>query len=229
LGQHNTGRGFLGGKMDYYSSYKKVDTPRAADPDILKRIIALKDEHDISPNACSFLSSLLVGYKKYGGITNKQYSAFCEIENNYLRTQDEIDVTWFDKYDDTKREIMNICALYYCENPPYYGDLAYRVLYDKDFIPSEKQYASLTQNKYAQKVLESHFSKTKFKVNDYVSLRKNNPCNIKNDKNIFIVIQIGPEPITTAAKNTKKYKILPIDDTTTHIVEERWLKFSIKK
>ena len=68
--------------MDYYSSYKKVDTPRAADPDILKRIIALKDEHDISPNACSFLSSLLVGYKKYGGITNKQYKAFCEIEKN---------------------------------------------------------------------------------------------------------------------------------------------------
>ena len=124
---------------------------------------------------------------------------------------------------------MKICALYYCENPPYYGDLAYRVLYDKDFIPSEKQYTSLTQNEYAQKVLESHFSKTKFKVNDSVSLRKNNPCNITNDKNVFIVIQIGPEPITTAAKNTKKYKILPIDDTTTYIVEERWLKFSIKK
>lgn len=223
------GRKLTGGKMDYYSSYKKVNNPRTADPDVLKRINTLKDKYNISPNAFSFLSSLLIGYKKYGGITNKQYVAFCEIEKNYLRKQHEVDVTWFEKYDDTKREITKICALYYCDNPPYYGDLAYRVLYDKDFIPSETQYTSLTQNKYAQKVLESHFLKPKFKVNDYVSLRKNNPCDIKNDKNVFIVIQIGPEPITTAAKNTKKYKLLPIDDTTTYIVEERWLKFLIKK
>ena len=215
--------------MDYYSSYKKVTTPRINDPDILKRINKLKDEYDISPNAFSFLSSLLVGCKKYGGITNKQYKAFCEIESSYLHANSDLDVIWYASYDDTKREKTKICALYYCANPPYYGDLAYRALYDKDFTPSEKQYKALTQNKYAQKVLESHFSKSKFNVNDYVSLRKSNPYNIKNNKNIFIIIQVAPEPITTAAKNTKKYKILPIDDTTTHIVEERWLKFSIKK
>tara|TARA_R110000824_G_scaffold374299_2_gene564801 strand:+ start:682 stop:1329 length:648 start_codon:yes stop_codon:yes gene_type:complete len=215
--------------MDYYSSYKKVNTPRTADPDTLQRINKLKDEYNVSPNALSFLSSLLVGYKKYGGITKKQYDAFCEIENNYLHANSDLDATWFENYDDMKRETTKICALYYCANPPYYGDLAYRALYDKDFIPSEKQYKTLTQNKYAQKVLESHFSKSKFKVNDYVSLRKNNPCDIPNNKNIFIVIQVASEPITTAAKNTKKYKILPLDTTTTYNVEERWLKFAIKK
>jgi hypothetical protein len=218
-----------GGKMDYYSSYKKVNTPRTADPDVLHRIIELKDEYNISPNALSFLSSLLVGYKKYGGITKKQYNAFCEIEKNYLYSNSELDATWFENYDDVKRETTKVCALYYCANPPYYGDLAYRALYDKDFIPSERQYGALTQNKYAQKVLESHFSTPKFKINDYVSLRKNNPCNIKNTKNVFIVIQVAPEPITTAAKSTKKYKILPIDSIATHNVEERWLKFAIKK
>jgi len=215
--------------MDYYASYNKVETPRNANPDVLKRIITLKDEHDISPSVHSFLSSLLVGCKKYGGITAKQYDAFCEIEKSYLHRQDEVDDTWFEKYDDIKKEKMKICALYYCANPPYYGDLSYRVLYDKDFMPTEKQYKSLTENKYTQKVLESHFSKPRFRVNDYVSLRKNNPCDIKSNNNLFIVIQAAPEPITTAAKYTKKYKILPIDDTITHIVEERWLKFSIKK
>ena len=229
MGCHDAGRDFLGGKMDYYSSYKKVNTPRTADPDILKRINTLKDEHDISPNALSFLSSLLVGYKKYGGITEKQYDAFCEIEKSYLHANSDLDATWFENYDDTKREITKVCALYYCDNPPYYGDLAYRALYDKHFIPSEKQYKALTQNKYAQKVLESHFAKSKFKINDYVSLRKNSPCDIQNNKNIFIIIQVAPEPITTAAKNTKKYKILPLDNTTTYNVEERWLKFAIKK
>ena len=102
--------------MDYYSSYKKVNTPRTADPDILKRINKLKDEYDISPNALSFLSSLLVGYKKYGGITKKQYDAFCEIEKNYLHANSDLDATWFENYDDLKRETTKICALYYCAN-----------------------------------------------------------------------------------------------------------------
>jgi hypothetical protein len=129
------------------------------------------------------------------------------------------------QYNDVHREIANICALYYCANPPYYGDLAYRVLYDKNFIPSEKQYNALTQNKYATKVLESHYAEPKYKVNDYVSLRKNNPCGINEKLNMFVILQVAPEPITTAAKSTKKYKILPLDNTTTYVVEERWLKY----
>ena len=43
------------------------------------------------------------------------------------------------------------------------------------------------------------------------------------------IIQTAPEPITTAAKGTKKYKILPLDSKNTYIVEERWLKYSNKK
>tara|TARA_R110000787_G_scaffold40774_4_gene101017 strand:- start:944 stop:1591 length:648 start_codon:yes stop_codon:yes gene_type:complete len=215
--------------MDYYSSYKKVIMPRISDSEIFKRIDTLKQQHDISPNAYSFLSSLAVAYKKYGGVTQKQYKAFCDIEKSYLNNNKEPNTYWVESYGDIHRETAKICALYYCANPPYYGDLAFRVLYDKAFLPTEKQYEALTENKYAQKVLESHYSEPKFKVNDYVSLRKNNPCGIREGRNIFIIIQIAPEPITTAAKNTKKYKLLPIDNTKTYVVEERWLKFSNRK
>ena len=228
LGCHDSRRGWIGDKMDYYSSYKKVAVPRLSDPKILERINLLKEENNISPNVFSFLSSLAAGFKKYGGVTQKQYSAFCDIEKSYLNTgigKNE----WTTQYNDIHRETANICALYYCANPPYYGDLAYRVLYDEDFIPSEKQYDALTQNKYALKVLESHYAEPKFKVNDYVSLRKNNPCGVDERTNLFAVLQIAPEPITTAAKNTKKYKILPLDNNETYIVEERWLKKANKK
>jgi len=214
--------------MEYYSSYRKSFTPRNADPDILKRIVTLKEERNVSPNVFSFLSSLVVGYKKYGGITQKQYDAFCEIESRYLFNTSDSSADWQKKYDDSKEEKMKICALYYCANPPYYGDLAYRVLYDKGFIPSEQQYNSLTQNKYALKVLESHYANSKYKINDYVSLRKNNPYNIDNKNNIFIIIQVAPEPVTTAAKGTKKYKILPMNEVDIHIIEERWLKHAPK-
>ena len=209
--------------MDYYSSYKRVAVSRISDPRILERINSLKQNNNISPNVFSFLSSLSAGFKKYGGVTQKQYEAFCDIENSYLYSE-KTKSEWIAQYNNTHREIANICALYYCANPPYYGDLAYRVLYDKKFIPSEKQYNSLTQNKYALKVLDSHYAEPKYNVNDYVSLRKNNPCRIDEESNMFVIIQTAPEPITTAAKATKKYKILPLDGKKTYIVEERWLK-----
>ena len=214
--------------MDYYSSYKKVTIPRLTDSDILRQINELKERRDISPNAYSFLSSLAVSFKKYGGITQKQYNAFHDIEESYSDTKYS-STDWTNNYNEIHRETAKICALYYCANPPYYGDLAYRILYDKSFIPAEKQYKDITQNKYAQKVLESHYSEPKYKVSDYVSLRKNNPCDISEGINRFVIIQVAPTPITTAAKNTKKYKVLPLDNTKTHIIEERWLKYSNKK
>ena len=214
--------------MDYYSSYKKTPVPRISDEKILKRILALKQNSSISPNVFSFVSSLAAGFKKYGGVTQKQYEAFCEIEESYLHAEKRTS-EWAQQYNDKHREIAHICALYYCDNPPYYGDLSYRLLYDKNFIPTEKQYKSLTENKYSLKVLESHYATSKYKVNDYVSLRKNNPTRIRENTNLFVVVQVAPEPVTTAAKGTKKYKILPLDNKETYIVEERWLKNANKK
>ena len=50
--------------------------PSISDPKILKRIMVLRGKSEISPNAFSFLSSLAAGFKKYGGVTQKQYEAF---------------------------------------------------------------------------------------------------------------------------------------------------------
>ena len=178
--------------MDYYSSYKKTPVPRISDDKILERILALKKNSSISPNVFSFVSSLAAGFKKYGGVTQKQYEAFCEIEESYLHNESKHS-EWALQYNDKHREIAHICALYYCDNPPYYGDLSYRLLYDSNFIPTEKQYKSLTENKYSLKVLESHYAVPKYKVNDYVSLRKNNPTRIRENTNLFVVVQVTPD------------------------------------
>ena len=123
-----------------------------------------------------------------------------------------------------KREKAEVCALYYLANPPYYGDLAFRILNEPDFIPSKEQYESIIKNKYATKVLNSFYSEPRFKVNDYVSLRKTHPYGWEKESKLYVIVQVAPEPITTAAKGTKKYKILPIDNRNTYIAEERWLK-----
>ena len=87
LGHHVSRRGRIGGKMDYYSSYKKTPVPRISDEKILERILTLKRNSSISPNVFSFVSSLAAGFKKYGGVTQKQYEAFCDVEESYLHTE----------------------------------------------------------------------------------------------------------------------------------------------
>jgi hypothetical protein len=222
--------GIKGKKMDYdyYSSYAKIRQPRRVYPEIIIRIKRLKWKCDVSPNVSSFLSSIAASHEKYGGITEKQYKAFCDIEQDYLTALPPGDEDWNENYDATKRETAEICAKYYKEIPPYFGDLSYKVLNSEDFIPTEKQFKSLTQNKYSMKVLQSHFASPRFKVNDYVSLRKKNPYDISSNSNIFIILQVAPEPVTSAARASKKYKILTIDDTDTHIVEERFLKSAMR-
>jgi hypothetical protein len=49
------------------------------------------------------------------------------------------------------------------------------------------------------------------------------------DDGIFAVLQVAPEAVSTAAKGTKKYKILPMNSVETYIVEERWLKKATKR
>ena len=97
--------------MDYYSSYKKTPVPRISDEKILERILALKQNSSISPNVFSFVSSLAAGFKKYVGVTQKQYEAFCDVEESYLHTESKTS-EWSKQYNDKHRDIANICALY---------------------------------------------------------------------------------------------------------------------
>jgi hypothetical protein len=85
--------------------------PRISDEKILERILALKQNSSISPNVFSFVSSLAAGFKKYGGVTQKQYEAFCDVEESYLHTESKTS-EWSKQYNDKHREIANICALY---------------------------------------------------------------------------------------------------------------------
>ena len=88
----------------------------------------------------------------------------------------------------------------------------------------------MVENSYSEKVLASHYSEPRFQVGDYVSLRKQHKSGIERmDDGIFAVLQVAPEAVSTAAKGTKKYKILPMNSVETYIVEERWLKKATKR
>jgi len=218
-------------KNEYYSIYEKKLTLRNNYDNFLNRTRRLRDKADLSSNVLSFIRSLALSYKRNDGITEKQYQAFMKVEQDYFDSIIESrDPNWVENYDAEKREKAKIIAEYYVQNPPWYGDVSHKILTIDDFIPPEPQYNKMIENSYSEKVLASHYSEPKFQVGDYVSLRKQHKSGIERmDDGIFAVLQVAPEPVSTAAKGTKKYKILPMNSVETYIVEERWLKKATKR
>jgi hypothetical protein len=218
-------------KNEYYSLYEKKLTLRNTYDNFLNRTRRLRDKADLSSNVLSFIRSLALSYKRNDGITEKQYQAFTKVEQDYF---DSIiasrDPNWVENYDDSKRERAKIVAEYYVQNPPWYGDASHKILTMDDFIPPEPQYVKMTENNYSEKVLASHYAEPRFQVGDYVSLRKKHKSGIEYmDKSVFAVLQVAPEPVSSAAKGTKKYKVLPMNSVETYVVEERWLKKATKR
>tara|TARA_R110001583_G_scaffold16046_1_gene65248 strand:- start:874 stop:1266 length:393 start_codon:yes stop_codon:yes gene_type:complete len=127
------------------------------------------------------------------------------------------------------RDKALIVARYY-EHTGYFGNLVTNLDEDPAYVPSEKQYRKMVENKYAQKVLACHHAAAKYAVGSFVALRSgaswadrqatgNRPC---------VVIQANAAPITSAARGAKKYKVLPIGSAKPVIVEERHLKIARK-
>ena len=55
---------------------------------------------------------------------------------------------WEAAWDNEKKEKAKVVAEYYIANPPYFSQVANKILNDPNFIPPEKQYKKMTENKY---------------------------------------------------------------------------------
>jgi hypothetical protein len=173
-----------------------------------------------------FLESLTEQYKKRGGRpSDKQVETLDKIEKKYSPEEIQQRKEWKASFDDEKRTTMKICAAYYRE-AGYFLDLARNILTNDEYMPSEKQYRAMCENKYAKKVLKSYFDAPKFPVGSSVALRNTAPHAIKKgfDENVGFVVRVDAKAIVSAARGGKQYEILPMGNTKTFFVEERYLK-----
>ena len=173
----------------------------------------------------NFLSSLAQGAKQYGSLTGKQESILQRIESNNNPEAQAARKNWREGYSDEMRQKMKIAARYYWNNPPYFGELAKRVLNDDDFIPTEKQYRSMVENKYVQKVLDNMNSVTIFPVGSIARVRTvatGHVMRYHRDKMVMIIDY--PDKVAGAAKGAIPVVVLPVGSTETVETEVRWLK-----
>ena len=103
-----------------------------------KRLTDFAGRTDVSDSNASFAKSLLSNYKKWSRLTPKQETAFTRMEARYSPEAQKERENWETNFTSEMREKARIMAHYYQANPPYFGDLATRILTEEGYVPSEK-------------------------------------------------------------------------------------------
>tara|TARA_Y100000310_G_scaffold70759_1_gene66509 strand:+ start:123 stop:770 length:648 start_codon:yes stop_codon:yes gene_type:complete len=195
-------------------------------PDILERIIAARKKSELlSDWDKGYLESLETQFNKRGRLSPRQIEIFARIEEEKLSTeaQDERQ-KWNDNYDAEKRRVAKVCANYYLD-AGYFTSLATRIVEEPEFIPSEKAWKKMCENKYAKKVLANHDNPSKYEIGSLVAFRATADWAhrmLAGDKPCVVISSGGF--IKSAAKGAKPYKVLPYGLAKPIECEERHLK-----
>ena len=173
--------------------------------DIPARLKALLENSNVDDNTKTFLTSLSSAFKRFGGLTPRQFSAMAKVEYRFSPEAQKAAAEWREQYtsDAAMQNVARVCAEYYKANPPYFADLAEKVIGEPDFIPSKKQYRAMCQNKYAVKVLASVNNDAKYPAGTWVEGRTTANRTIAGTK--CVVIATDSAPVTSAAKGAKVY------------------------
>ena len=171
-----------------------------------------------------FLTSIKDSIKRYGSLTGKQESIIQRIEKNHDPAVQAARKSWNDNFSQEMRDKMCIASRYYLNNPPYFADLANRILNDDGHIPTEKQYRAMVENKYVQKVLDNMNSVPTFPVGTMAKIRQTAPAVKKHFANKMVMIIDYPDKVAGAAKGAVPVVVLPIGSSETIETEVRWLK-----
>ena len=222
-----------------YSPEKLAAAAERGGP-MLKRLSALSARVEGNQWASGFVMSLSLQVQGGRDLSEKQIKTLEKIERENSDKAIAARATWDQDYrtvgadenypDHSPCEIMTIAALYY-QTAGYFTDLVTRVLdTDQGYTPSMKQYTKMTQNKFAQKVITASLSVPKYMVGSFVALRASAPWAARTGagNKPCVVIQANAAPVTSAARGTKKYKLLPIGGAKPIIIEERHIKAARK-
>ena len=208
-----------------YSAERLAEAAERGGP-MLKRLSDLLPRVEGNKWASGFVMSLSQQVQGGRDLSDKQIAMLEKIERENSDEAIAARQTWHLDYDDDKRLRAMVAAYYYRANGGYFRDLVNKILENPDFVPTQRQYRSITENKYAQKVLDAHFAAPKYAVGSFVAMRSSAPwaCRSGAGNKPCVVIQTDAAPVVSAARGVKRYKVLPIGSARPIIVEERHIK-----
>jgi len=196
------------------------------EPTVLDKLMkALEKSELLTAWERNFLESLQEQFNKRGKLSARQLEIYERIEKNKLSVSAvEKAKLWQESYSDEHRRIARICAEYY-EKAGYFNTLVDNILSSEDYIPTEKSWRKMCENKYAKKVIAEHNATPKYAVGTLVLFRSTADCNMKNaSRGMPCVVLSAGGKITSAAKGAKPYKVLPFGAPRPIECEERHIK-----
>jgi hypothetical protein len=173
--------------------------------------------------AVTFITSLKGQLLMGRELSPRQEEILAKVETRHSDEARAVRDNWGSSFTSEMREKMVIAARYYLANPPYFNDLAKKAIEDDSFVPSERSYRKMVENKFATKVIESTLSEPKFKAGSHVAARSGAPWQLPRN-GTAVVLKVGSKPVTSAARGTKVYTVLFFGSAQPIDAEERWLK-----
>jgi len=204
--------------------YAALPKSGVLEPELASRLRAVLPRTDESSWDRGFVESLLSQVTSCRQLSDRQLEILTKIEARHSDEQVASNLLWRQSYTKSLRAKAQVCARYYSANPPYFKEICSRVLQQEDFVPTEKQYRALCENKYAKKVLRAHFAEPKYAAGTKISLRSSAPRRLRKQAEHGFILKTDASPVTNAAAGTKNYLVLLVGESVPVIFEERFLK-----
>ena len=214
--------------MGYYGRrHYSNRQPRQDNPQLVSRIekAAARGTSSLSDWEREFMGSLLDSAKKWGRLTAKQHEVFQRIEKKTDPTHQAAVNAWRAGFTRDMREALVFAANYYKANPPYYGEVADRILNDSSYIPSEKLDRKMVENKYVQRARANAQSGPLYVVGSMVTVRDSKsvggPIRPYRGKDAVILeVRDG----LSATKGAREYVVLPVGAIKPVGTQERYIE-----
>ena len=194
-----------------------------ADRDLLARLDVIIERAEKGSWDRNFAMSLRDQVRTGRDLSPKQKQILAGKESLYSDEGINASAVWNDTFRVSDRvDRFKVMVDYYRRNGYFQRIVSRADAGGVDYVPSEKDYRAITENKYAVKILAGWFEAPRFTVGSMVSGRATAPIQLRNK--LAVVIEENAKSPTSACKGNKVYKVLPVGSPTPILVEERALK-----
>ncbi len=181
----------------------------------------------LTPWERNFLDSVKEQYTRRGRLSEKQVDILKRVQNKYKPEVQQARQAWICAWTPEKASNLRVVAKYY-KTTSYFQNVVDRILTEDDYIPSEKLYNKIVENKYAQRVLAAHHADAKFGSGNMAVVKSANRSVNHIHRTMVgkpvLILQVM-DYIQSAAKGSKLYLVASVADSRKQTyVEERDLK-----
>ena len=172
-----------------------------------------------------FIESVADQYKRRDYLSDAQHATIDKIVALHSPEAIKARNDWRSSYDEEKRALARQAAEYYTKGRMYFQGVSHKILNDPAYIPTEKCFNKMTQNKYVQRYLAQLEAGPAFAKGQLVRFRRNNLVRryvgYRYAGTLAVVCHVGDQ--VSATKGSRSYQVLPIGQVKPLAAEERFL------